>query len=111
MNRPGLRKVARAGLFPVRRLLDPRFADTHRRLEATKTSLHQESNLTRWVLERDVTRLEQTLNSYAATSTEALSFVGTQLRELQDEVHALSAQISELEERLLAAERAGEPRS
>ncbi len=61
-------------------------------------------------MERDVTRLEQTLNSYAATSTEALTFVGTQLRELQDEVQALSAQVAELEERLLAAERTGEPR-
>ncbi len=108
---PQLRKVARAALFPVRRVLDPRFADTHRRLDATKTSLHQESNLTRWVMERDLGRLEQTLNSYAATSTEALSFVGTQLRELQDEVQALSAQVAELEERLQTAERTGAPRS
>jgi prefoldin subunit 5 len=37
--------------------------------------------------------------------------VGTQLRELQDEVQALSAQVAELEERLRVAERTGDPGS
>jgi hypothetical protein len=104
-----VRQITRLLLFPILRFLEPRLADTNRRVDDTRRSLHEESSLTRWVQERDSRRIETALDTYAATSTEAMAFVGTQLRELHDEVRELSGQVEELLERLERLEHASEP--
>lgn len=95
----GSKRLVRALLFPLLRVLEPRFADTNRRLDDTRKSLHEEANLTRWVLEREVGGLRGSLEDYGQVSTESLTFVGTQLRELQDEIRELHSRIDELEAR------------
>lgn len=82
--------------WPVRRLLDPRFADVNRRVEFTQHAALTEVERTRdlvttetrhivWAESQDLERRLATLvDMYATTNRETLAFVGTQLRDLAD---------------------------
>src|SRR4051812_23013078 len=78
------KKLGRAAAFPLLRLLEPRFADLVRRLTDTRQAVHDEGAATRAA----VAGFEPMIASYAASSGESLTFVGTQLRELTDELRA-----------------------
>ena len=94
------RKIFRLILWPVLRVLEPRFADTNRRLEATHRSLHEESAHTRDVFELEIRRLEASLDAFGVAGREVMSFVGVELRSLRDEMQAMSESIAELRARL-----------
>lgn len=90
------KRAARIATLPVRRLLDTRFADTNRRLDATRLSLHEESNLTRFVIEQQLAELRLAIAEYTTVNAETLTFLATQVRQLQAEVESLSQQIDRL---------------
>jgi 2-polyprenyl-3-methyl-5-hydroxy-6-metoxy-1,4-benzoquinol methylase len=71
--------------------MEPRFADLVRRLTDATQTIQEEGAKTREAL----AGVEPMVASYAASSGESLTFVGTQLRELLDEVRALSARADE----------------
>jgi hypothetical protein len=79
--------MGRAAAFPLLRLIEPRFADLVRRLTDTRQAVHDEAAATR----EAIAGFEPMLASYAASSGESLTFVGTQLRELIDELDARHA--------------------
>ena len=81
------KSLGRAAAYPLVRVMEPRFADIVRRLEDATEAVHDEAAQTRDAL----AGVEPMVASYAASSGESLTFVGTQLRELVDEVRALSA--------------------
>lgn len=87
-----VRRAGRGALWPVRRLLDPRFADVNRRLTAT-------SQETRDALDKVTKRVNDIVGSYAESQLESATFVGAQLRALETAVQALS-----LENEVLVAE-------
>jgi hypothetical protein len=78
------RRVGRVAAYPVIRLLDGRFADVVRRITSVREVTEEQGAKTR----AEVARIEPLLASYSASSGEALTFVGTQLRRLADEVAA-----------------------
>src|SRR3712207_3804246 len=92
----GAGRVLRQATWPLRRLLDPRFADTNRRVEYSQHVAAVESERTRdllatetrhivWQESMDLERrLAAVLDMYATTNRETLSFVGAQLRTLAD---------------------------
>jgi 2-polyprenyl-3-methyl-5-hydroxy-6-metoxy-1,4-benzoquinol methylase len=84
------RRVARGLLLPVRRILDPRFADINHRIAAAR----QEISDTR----QQVVETHHKLDGYALTSVESLTFVGSQVRELDASVGALAGQLQTLAE-------------
>jgi hypothetical protein len=81
------KRMGRAAAFPVLRLVEPRFADLVRLLTDTRQAVHDEAAATR----KSIADFEPMLASYAASSGESLTFVGTQLRELADELRARNA--------------------
>jgi archaellum component FlaC len=87
-------------IWPLLRILDGRFADTNRRLDATRLSLHQESNLTRDVVEQHAMQLERAVAEYTTVNSETLTFMATQMRHLQHEVETMAEQLAELRTRL-----------
>jgi hypothetical protein len=79
------RKLGRAAIWPVRRLLDPRFADVNRRIG----SATQEIAATRTDVGSLTDNFDQLVGGYAATSVESMTFVGRRLRELEASVDAM----------------------
>lgn len=99
--RPGAAKrIIRVIVWPLLRVLEPRFADTNRRLDDTRRSIHEESARTRDVLELEIRRLEASLDAFGVAGREVMSFVGVELRSLRDEMQAMSESIAELRARL-----------
>lgn len=92
-----VKRVLRALAFPVRRLLDPRFADTHRRLGEFRLNMHGEFTHTRWELEQATKRIEETLARYEIGHGESLQAIGVQLRRVQDDLEALGQRLDRLE--------------
>lgn len=83
------KRVGRAVAYPARRLLEPRFADLVRRLADTRMAVTDEAVATRDA----IAGFEPMIASYAASTGESLTFVGTQLRELTDELRAAAARL------------------
>lgn len=68
-------------MWPVRQLLDSRFADVNRRL----ASVSQE---TREALDSTSSELDQLVSGYASSTVETVTFIGSQLREFEDRIAA-----------------------
>jgi len=76
------RRLGRALLWPVRRVLDPRFADVNRRL----ASATQEIAATRTDVGSLTGNVDKLVGGYTATNVEAMTFLGQQLRQLEASV-------------------------
>jgi len=72
------RRVGRGALWPIRRLLDPRFADVNRRLALTQGTLAEIAG-----------HMDEIIGNYAESQLESTSFVGAQLRALESAVEDL----------------------
>lgn len=81
------KRVGRAAAYPMIRLLDGRFADVVRRLVDLERIVGEEGARTR----EAVAQVEPLLERWAAVNGESLAYVGTQLRELADELRAPAA--------------------
>lgn len=82
----GVRRLGRLAAWPVRRLLDPRFADVNRHVTLNRQVVHDEGLATRVAVGSVTENVDQVVGTYAATSTESLSFVGAQMRALERRV-------------------------
>ncbi len=103
-----LRRIFRLLLWPVRRLLDPRFADVNRRIGDTRQSVQDESSLTRRVLTERTGDLEGSVVSFASTNTESMTFVGAQLRRFEEDLREVADRLEGVEARVdpqIAVER------
>jgi hypothetical protein len=103
-----LRQILRTLLWPVRRLLDPRFADVNRRIGTTWQTVQVESSLTRQQLAERTSELEASLASFASTNTESMTFLGAQLRRFEQDLREVSDRLAEVEARVdprIAVER------
>lgn len=109
-----LRTFGRLLAWPVRRLLDPRFADVNRRVDGTIEAVVEQGAATRRDLAAHVSEMgaelahhvtdvlapqvttaveqvEKVVGEYAVVNGEGLSIVGSELRLLADEVRAAAA--------------------
>jgi SAM-dependent methyltransferase len=89
----GVARLARALLWPVRRLLDPRFADVGRRLDVTRDRLLDESRQ----IEATQTRLNELVSSFGAASGESMTFVGRELRGFETTLAGLADRLETVE--------------
>jgi hypothetical protein len=92
----GVRKFAKAVIWPVRRLLDPRFADVARRLEYTGDRVIDESRL----IEARQAELGTLIGTFGAASNESLAFLGRQIREFEGALNDLTTRLQAVEETL-----------
>jgi SAM-dependent methyltransferase len=90
------RRFLRTWSWPLRRLVEPRFADINRRIASTKESVHEESLITRDALQQHSVRLEDALASFALANTESITYVGKELRQLHESVDELAGQLADL---------------
>lgn len=81
-----LRRALQVALWPIRRILDPRVADLARRITDARLAIHDESAATR-------VQINQQVGTYAVTSTESMTFLGGDIRELADRIDALDAEL------------------
>jgi SAM-dependent methyltransferase len=88
-----LRRAARGVTWPVRRILEPRFADVNRRIDYTRSELVQETRQ----IGSTQSQLSQDLGAMVAASGESMTFVGRELRSFE-------AAIAELADRMTAVE-------
>lgn len=88
-----VRRVARAILWPLRHVLDSRFADVNRRLASVS-----ENTLAGVGVEfsRMKSELDHVVGGYAINTLESVTFVGSQLRELQSEIQDVREDMSRL---------------
>jgi SAM-dependent methyltransferase len=86
------RRLGRALLWPIRRVLDPRFADVNRRL----TSATQEIEATRTDVGSLTGNFDQLVGGYTATNVEAMTFLGRQLRQLEASVDEVQSALHEV---------------
>jgi 2-polyprenyl-3-methyl-5-hydroxy-6-metoxy-1,4-benzoquinol methylase len=102
-----LRSLGRLFTWPVRRLLAPRFADIARRVDCTAQVVRDQASATRHdlaahvsengaVLGGQITRstehIENIVDAYAAASAEGISVIGSQLRDVIEEIHGAYAE-------------------
>ncbi len=97
------RRVGKLAAWPVRRLLDPRFADVNRHVAINRQVVHDEGQATRVAVGSLTENVDQVVGTYAATSTESLTFVGAELRGLERAVSGLEEQLGGRIDRLAAA--------
>jgi SAM-dependent methyltransferase len=90
----GARKVARGAMWPVRRLLDPRFADIQRRIDWTRDRVIDESRQ----IETQQSELSNLVGTFGAASTESMAFLGRQVREFEVAMSDVAARLQTLEE-------------
>jgi 2-polyprenyl-3-methyl-5-hydroxy-6-metoxy-1,4-benzoquinol methylase len=86
------RSLGRALIWPLRRLLDPRFADVTRRMTDLHQSVHDEGTATRVAVGSLTENVKTVVGAYAETHVESMTHLGVELRRLQDEVTTLSSQ-------------------
>src|SRR4051794_1623942 len=89
----GVRKLAKSAMWPVRRLLDPRFADVARRIEYTGNRAVDESRL----IERRQEELGVLIGTFGAASNESLAFLGRQIREFEGALGELTSRMASVE--------------
>jgi hypothetical protein len=80
--RGATRDVAKRAAWPLRRLLDPRFAETHSRLQYATRVAQEEEHATR-------SALQARIDHYAVANEESLLFVGTELQNVREHVDGL----------------------
>jgi hypothetical protein len=89
-----LKGLARRVTRPLTRPVDGRVADINRRVSDTHLSVG--------VLSEKVEELSRELAAYTTTTTESNSYVGVEMRRLEESIETLLARIDEHERRLLA---------
>jgi SAM-dependent methyltransferase len=94
----GVRQLARTALWPVRRLLDPRFADVGRRIDFARDRLIDRVTEGSHELEAGQAQLSTLVNTFGAASNESLAFVGRYMRELEAALADVNARLASLEE-------------
>jgi SAM-dependent methyltransferase len=90
----GVRKLARSAVWPVRRLLDPRFADVARRIEYTGNRVVDESRQ----IEARQAELSDLIGTFGAASNESLAFLGRQIREFEGALSDLTGRLQAIED-------------
>src|SRR3954452_23555029 len=86
-------KFARGAAWPVRRLLDPRFADVARRIEYANRRPLEESRQ----IEDRQSELASRLGSFGTASNESLAFLGRQIREFEGALGELTTRLEAIE--------------
>lgn len=89
----GVRGLAKNALWPVRRLLDPRFDDVARRIEYANDRALDESRQ----IEARQAELGTLISTFGAASSESLAFLGRQIREFEGALSDVSARLEALE--------------
>jgi SAM-dependent methyltransferase len=79
----------RALMWPVKRLLDPRFADVGRRIDYARDKVIDESRQ----LESGQAELSSLVSTFGAASNESLAFLGRHMREFEDTLADLSDRV------------------
>jgi len=92
----GVRSLAKHALWPVKRLLDPRFADVARRIEYANQRTLDESRQ----IESQQVELNTLVNTFGAASNESLAFLGRQIREFEGELAAMNTRLESVEQTL-----------
>src|SRR4051812_1951241 len=91
-----LRRAARGVAWPIRRILEPRFADVNRRIDYTRQELVQET--------RQIGTTQSTMSNevgaLAAASGESMTFVGRELRSFEAALTALDDRVRSVENTL-----------
>jgi SAM-dependent methyltransferase len=90
----GARKLARGALWPIRRLLDPRFADIARRIEYAQGRMVDESHQ----IEARQAQLLDVIATFGAASSESLAFLGRYLREFETSMTDLAERVQFVED-------------
>lgn len=90
------RRVGKGVAWPVRRLLDPRFQDVVRRLVDTRQAVHDEGMATRVAVGSLTENVDQVVGAYAASSTETLSYLGSELRGFEGSIEQLAERVADL---------------
>jgi SAM-dependent methyltransferase len=83
-------------MWPVRRILDPRFSDLARRIDYARDSVSGSTQASVATLGERQDRLEGMLAGFGTAATESLSFVGGQMRDLEAVVGDLDERIEQL---------------
>lgn len=91
-----LRRAARSATWPIRRILEPRFADVNRRIDYTRNEVVQE---TRQIGATQV-RLSENIGALSAASGESMTFVGRELRSFEAALATLTDRMQAVEETL-----------
>ena len=95
------RRAARAALWPIRRILDPRFQDMARRVDFARDTVLIESGSSRELVERltsMVERLSEATVAFGVASRESMAFVGAQLRDFEVGMEQLGERLAALED-------------
>jgi SAM-dependent methyltransferase len=100
----GVRKLAKGAVWPVRRLLDPRFADIQRRIDWSRDRVVDESRELERRQERLQDELANLIGTFGAASNESLAFLGRQIREFEGSLQDLTARLDELGTRVQSVE-------
>jgi 2-polyprenyl-3-methyl-5-hydroxy-6-metoxy-1,4-benzoquinol methylase len=86
------RSLGRTLVWPLRRLLDPRFADVTRRLTDVHQSVRDEGTATRVAVGSLTENVKTVVGGYAETHVESMTQLGVELRRLQDTVESFCRQ-------------------
>lgn len=96
-----LRRLARALGWPIRRVLAPRFDDTHRRLADLEQRVYGELSDTRSDAEEGFKRLESSLGEYARATRESMALAGRELGEMRHVLEDFASRLDRDRERQL----------
>src|SRR3954447_18052957 len=80
-------------MWPIRRLLDPRFADVGRRIDYARDQVIDESRQ----LESGQAELSTLVNTFGAASNESLAFHGRHMREFEDTLSDLTDRVHSID--------------
>jgi SAM-dependent methyltransferase len=92
-----VRRLGKTALWPVRRLLDPRFADVARRIEYASNRAVDESHRIESQLSSQQAELTLRVDTFGAASNESLAFVGRQIREFEGALSDLTDRVRVVE--------------
>lgn len=95
-----VQRVAQVLLWPIRRVLDPRFADVNRRLTSTRLEITATQRQLSEVSGEVSTDIDAIVGKYTASSLEATAFIGTQLRELNAHVRNVDEGVQQLRDEI-----------
>ena len=97
-GKSSLRRAARSAAWPIRRVLEPRFADIARRLDYTRDEVVRE---TRQIGATQI-RLSEDMGALGAASGESMTFVGRELRSLEAAVSSVGQRVEAVEQSIAA---------
>ena len=96
-----LKRLAKAVLWPLRRLLDPRFDDVNRRVDYSRRELELALAAIDARMADSHGQLRAQLDAYAGAHTDSLAYVSGALRELQHRLAAESDVAVEISRRMV----------